>query len=151
MMPYSHRSMHAGGCGPRHWSAPARQCRKESKELLVQPSDTNQTGQGTTTSTGIGVNEPAGKISKTAIIGGGCCVQLSVEFMPAQPSPAAGTQCEVIVEVMDSEHCRMLWGKTFTEGYHVKECIITTYPGAQLVVAVSNAIARVRWCEIFSC
>jgi len=45
----------------------------------------------------------------------------------------------------------LTWHKVFEEGYHVKESIITTYPGAWLTVDVTSAIARVRWCEIFSC
>jgi hypothetical protein len=87
-----------------------------------------------------------------AIIGGGCCVQLSVEYMPAQQDVAGGSQtCTVMVNVVDSEGCTLTWQKVFQEGYHVKESIITTYPGARLTVTVSNAVARVRWCEIFSC
>jgi hypothetical protein len=90
-----------------------------------------------------------------AIIGGGCCVQLSVEYMPAQAvitvdSPT-DQKCAVTVMVVDSEGCSLTWHKVFQEGYHVKESIITTYPGARLAVAVNNAIARVRWCEVFSC
>jgi hypothetical protein len=56
-----------------------------------------------------------------------------------------------MVNVVDSEGCTLTWQKVFQEGYHVKESIITTYPGARLTVTVSNAVARVRWCEIFSC
>jgi hypothetical protein len=89
-----------------------------------------------------------------AIIGGGCCVQLSVEYMPVEPVLAVDSTsdpCRVTVEVLDSEGCMLVWRKVFMEGYHVKESIITTYPGARLTVNVNNAIARVRWCEIFSC
>jgi hypothetical protein len=92
--------------------------------------------------------------SDQAIIGGGCCVQLSVEYMPAQPVvnvDSSTQECGVTVEVADNEGCLLVWRKAFMEGYHVKESIITTYPGAWLTVKVSNAIARVRWCETFSC
>lgn len=77
-------------------------------------------------------------------------MQLSVEFMPLYPG-ITSKKCHVIVEVKDSEGCILVWTKEFQEGYHVKESIITTYPGAQLEVMVETAIARVRWCEIFSC
>jgi hypothetical protein len=70
--------------------------------------------------------------------------------MPANPS-LQDQLCTVTVEVRDSEGSLLVWRKQFKEGYHVKECIITTYPGARLSVIVKNAIARVRWCEIFSC
>ncbi|NLI83727.1 MAG: hypothetical protein GX443_18895 [Deltaproteobacteria bacterium] len=44
------------------------------------------------------------------------------------------------------------WGKTVSpNGYHIKEGIITTKPGAQLYLYGINAVARVRWCETFSC
>ena len=138
MMPFSHRPMHMAGCGPHHWGPPIRECRRESKELLVEPQTDNSPK---------GLTGPG-----QAIIGGGCCVQLSVEYMPAQQDVAGGSQtCTVMVNVVDSEGCTLTWQKVFQEGYHVKESIITTYPGARLTVTVSNAVARVRWCEIFSC
>ena len=167
MMPFSHRPMPMAGCGPHHWGPPIRECRRECKELLVEaatkaeanlPAETpgkmvmgsseeigTIIGRGSTTSlTGVG----------SAIIGGGCCVQLSVEYMPVEPVLAVDSTtdaCGVTVGVLDSEGCSLTWRKVFMEGYHVKESIITTYPGARLTVRVNNAIARVRWCEIFSC
>jgi hypothetical protein len=138
MMPFSHKPMHMAGCGPHHWGPPIRECRRESKELLVEPQTDNSPK---------GLTGPG-----QAIIGGGCCVQLSVEYMPAQQDVAGGSQtCTVMVNVVDSEGCTLTWQKVFQEGYHVKESIIMTYPGARLTVTVSNAVARVRWCEIFSC
>jgi hypothetical protein len=138
-MSHSHsHAMHGCGCLP---PPPMRHCRKEAKELLVLDKrdtpggtapPTNQVGQG------------------DAIIGGGCCVSLSVEYMPANVS-LNNQVCTVTVQVVDSEGATLVWKKQFSEGYHVKECIITTYPGAKLQVAVANAIARVRWCEVFSC
>jgi len=85
----------------------------------------------------------------SAIIGGGCCVHLSIEYRPAQfvaTSPAL-----VAVTATDTEGTALMWGKVFSQGYHIKECIISTNPGANLYVITLNAIARVRWCEIFSC
>lgn len=170
MMPDSHRPMHMECCGPRHWGPPIRECRREAKELLVEPTTkadttlpvTNTPGEtvlGGLQQVGANVNQTTETVVVTgagkAIIGGGCCVQLSVEYMPAAAvvnvdSPT-GQKCAVTVEVVDSEGCTLAWHKVFQEGYHVKESIITTYPGAQLGVQVTNAIARVRWCEIFSC
>jgi hypothetical protein len=87
----------------------------------------------------------------TAFVGGGCCVHLSLEYMPV---PAVGTgTCAVLVMLRDSEQTTLLWGKTFAAGseYKVKECIMSTKPGATVHVIVLNAIARLRWCEVFSC
>ncbi|MGH7119786.1 MAG: hypothetical protein ACREFP_12480 [Acetobacteraceae bacterium] len=85
----------------------------------------------------------------TGFIGGGCCASLSVEYAPASATVAFA----VLVEVVDSEGTAMLWLRQEQAGtpYQVKECIITTRPGAKLAVLVLNCTARVRWCEIFSC
>jgi hypothetical protein len=71
--------------------------------------------------------------------------------MPSSPSIANDQTASVVVAVTDSAGTRLNWGKQFKEGYHVQENIITTNPGAILQLGVTNAIARVRWCEIFSC
>jgi len=87
----------------------------------------------------------------TAFVGGGCCVHLSIEYMPV---PAVGTGiCAVLVMLRDSDQTTLLWAKTFAAGseYKVKECIMSTKPGATVHVIVLNAIARLRWCEVFSC
>lgn len=85
----------------------------------------------------------------TAFIGGGCCVHLSVEYTPT--SPAA--QSMIVVLVRDSEGTLMAWGRTEKPGanYQIKECIVTTRPGATVVMLVVNMTARLRWCEVFSC
>ncbi len=91
-----------------------------------------------------------------AVIGGGCCVHLSIEYMPIPGAggPASGKPDQMSVvyaEVLDSESTLLGWAKVVDSGYHIKECIITTNPGAILTVGAVNAIARVRWCEVFSC
>lgn len=84
------------------------------------------------------------------VIGGGCCVHLSIEYMPS--TPVAPTTALAGVLVMDSKATVLSWIKMFSEGgYHVKEGIISTNPGAQLWVLSVNAITRVRWCEVISC
>lgn len=111
------------GCG-------CRQCRKEPKELLVKSTD-ESSAEG------------------SAFIGGGCCVHLSIEYAPSTPT----TNPSVIVRVEDSEGTVLVWQKSEKPGagYQIKECIVTTKPGADLSVTVTNMTARVRWCEIFSC
>jgi hypothetical protein len=87
----------------------------------------------------------------SAFIGGGCCVHLSVEYMPSNASLAPNSI--VVVMVADSEKTLMGWAQATGSGsvYQVRENVITTKPGAHLVVAVANMVARVRWCEVFSC
>jgi len=80
-----------------------------------------------------------------AFIGGGCCVHLSIEYMSTNANSL------VLVLVLDSEGTVLGWMKTAVKpGYYIKEGIISTKPGAILGVSVSNIIARVRWCEVFS-
>lgn len=86
-----------------------------------------------------------------AFIGGGCCVHLSIEYTPT--NTAATASSIVVVMVQDSENTTLAWMKQARaeEGYQIKECIVTTKPGAHLTVLVLNMTARVRWCEVFSC
>jgi hypothetical protein len=86
-----------------------------------------------------------------AFIGGGCCVHLSIEYMPY--NVLTSDTALVVVGVMDSDATFMTWGKVIEakSGYQIKEDIITTFAGAKLVVIGYNMIARVRWCEVFSC
>jgi hypothetical protein len=193
--------MDAATYGSRHWCVPHRDCRKESKELLVRPEparrdvasltemrhhvamasmaaapdstaeDRKKASGGTKTaekavfaevnplitSLDAEIAKPTGKIQQgkgQAIIGGGCCVELAIEYMPTPPlvslGSGGGTVSLVLAAVTDSEGAILMWSKLVAPGYHVKEGIITTYPGALLHVQVINAIARVRWCEIFS-
>jgi hypothetical protein len=90
-----------------------------------------------------------------SVIGGGCCAHLCIEYMPSsalsEVVPMSKVPAMVVVYVIDSEATVLGWGKLVKSGYHIKEGIITTNPGARLIVGVVNAIARVRWCEIFSC
>lgn len=89
-----------------------------------------------------------------AIIGGSCCVHLSIEYMPVL---AAATTTlvspAVLVRVTDSEATSLSWQKSVHSGstYQIRENIIATKPGAYLQVEVRNVVARVRWCELFSC
>ncbi len=85
----------------------------------------------------------------SAVIGGGCCVHLSIEYRPAKPLQELNSL--VFAGTADSDGTYLIWGKVFKGGYHIKECIISTNPGARLALIVVNAIARVRWCEIISC
>lgn len=90
----------------------------------------------------------------STFIGGGCCVHLSVEYA-IQTALASLRQApigDVMVAVVDADRTMMIWEKAVEQddGYQIKEGIIKTNPGALLYVRVMNAMARVRWCEIFS-
>jgi hypothetical protein len=85
----------------------------------------------------------------TAFIGGGCCVHISLEYAPI----AATAQSIVAVLVRDTEGTLMMWEKINPPGthYQVKENVVTTKPGATILLFAVNATVRARWCEVFSC
>jgi hypothetical protein len=140
-----------------------RECRKESKELVVEAGEGRQLGNFQTSmassffkpsvglvgaAAGDANAAPAAGTAK-AFIGGGCCVHLSIEYAPVVPTAVT----MVIVFVHDSEGTTLAWAKQDPAGghYQIKENIVTTKPGATVTLAVSNATARLRWCEVFSC
>jgi hypothetical protein len=151
-----------------------RECRKEAKELLVdsrqrtvrpvinpeQPADRPEllrafAGANLGSAAQAGLTEEEVKqlqqalttvASATAFIGGSCCVHLSIEYTSVAPSALVG------VGVLDAERTLLGWAKAFIpRGYYIKEDIISTNPGATVWVAVAEGVARLRWCEVFSC
>jgi hypothetical protein len=170
------------GCGHPHSSCccGCRQCRKESRELLVEPTTSRSnlrenpntasalarmsmftafadtTGGDTATAA---EHAPASVLNAealkagaiglgTAFIGGSCCVHLSVEYTPS------GTADGIVgVLVQEGNDTQLVWLKRAAAGlgYQIKECIVTTKPGAHLTALAVGATARVRWCEVFSC
>ncbi len=124
-----------------------RECRKEAKELLVTAASTGNTRLADTRLP-FGIALPASGID-SAFIGGGCCVHISVEYAPVTPTVGSS----VTILVLDAEGTALAWQKSEDAGarYQVKESVITTKPGATVIVAVTNMTARIRWCEIFSC
>lgn len=179
MMGHHHPEHHHGFCHScchphSHCMCHRRECRKEAKELVVSgdtaaavtPMEPNKVDDAKLNLLraeveGLRLNKPDGAVEGaagaldrkaghgTAFIGGGCCVHLSVEYMAENPAAALGVR----IAVADSEGTTLMWMREEPAGtpYRIKEGIITTKPGAKLLVIVKNATARVRWCEIFSC
>ena len=155
---YPREPMRTGYC--HHCGQPSaqcqcgcRQCRSEPRELVAESKatgDTTRTGLAALLGTSAAAAQGnAADNSNTAFIGGGCCVHLSVEYAPVTPTATSA----VAVLVRDSEGTVLGWERQEQTGahYQVKENIITTKPGATVTVMVSNMVARVRWCEVFSC
>jgi hypothetical protein len=160
------------------------QCRREAKELLAESTATKTTATsgiqiidksesidekaivtnpttGTTGTTAITSNLRTKAVTTHAFIGGGCCVHLSVEYMPVSALEVStdgktinsSTAASVQVKVTDSEGTVLTWSQTTGANsvYQVRENIITTKPGARVELKVENMVARVRWCEVYSC
>jgi hypothetical protein len=152
-----------------------RECRKEAKELLVEPTSTRaKIAEDPTLAAAAArmsvltpfanpdVDQKLGAPLSTlpitgrashlglgaAFIGGGCCVHLSIEYTPTGSADGG-----IAVLVQDSNDTELIWLKAVSAGlgYQIKEGIVTTKPGAHLALLVEGATARVRWCEVFSC
>ncbi len=155
------------GCASADCRCGCRTCRKEAKELTYTADpragvrDNAVAGVAAAhlmSSTVAGVAGAAAAAAQgaaaaaapaTAFIGGGCCVHISLEYAPI----TATAQSAVAVLVRDTEGTVMLWEKFNPPGthYQVKECVVTTKPGATILLFAINATARARWCEVFSC
>lgn len=87
----------------------------------------------------------------SSIIGGCCCVDLSIEYLPSNILSEAN--CAVAVATIDTSGTICSWAQICgaQSGYEIRENIISTNPGARLVVVTLNLVARVRWCEHFAC
>lgn len=158
ILPFAHApgTCHACGQPSGDCRCGCRQCRKEAKELLLTAAANVRGGQNAAIGSLVGASlnaSPAAAAASpampTAFIGGGCCVHVSVEY--AQIAPTA--QSVVAIIVKDSEGTLLAWEKIDPAGthYQVKENVVTTKPGATIMLFASNATVRARWCEVFSC
>ena len=159
------------GCASADCRCGCRQCRKEAKELTYT-ADPRAAGRlnvaagvaashlvsfATAAAAADAAVRPAGTAAAaapaaglaTAFIGGGCCVHIALEYAPI----TATAQSLVAILVRDTEGTIMLWEKINPPGthYQVKECVVTTKPGATILLFAINATVRARWCEVFSC
>lgn len=151
------------GCASADCRCGCRQCRKEAKELTFTAAANANVRDGAvagftaahlasfaqaTAPAAAAAAAPAGA-PVTAFIGGGCCVHIALEYAPI----TATAQSAVAILVRDTEGTVMLWEKINPPGthYQVKECVVTTKPGATILLFAINATVRARWCEVFSC
>lgn len=148
------------GCDSASCCCGCRQCRKEAKEITFT-GDARARGDNIGGSLAAAVLAQAGSANAagdnpdgtpkpaTAFVGGGCCVHISLEYAPI----TATAQSIVAILVRDTEGTVMLWEKISPPGthYQVKENVVTTKPGATILLLAVNATVRARWCEVFSC
>jgi hypothetical protein len=156
------------GCASADCRCGCRTCRKEAKELTYTATadprgavrDNAAVGlaaahlmstpaAGTAGAAAAAPGAAAAAVPATAFVGGGCCVHIALEYAPI----TATAQSAVAILVRDTEGTVMLWEKINPPGthYQVKECVVTTKPGATILLFAINATVRARWCEVFSC
>lgn len=165
------------GCHSSECRCGCRQCRKEAKEITFTGTANTKPGANIAGSSlgglaggfaaaflarSVDVNaETEAKAAAaadapqdaakpvTAFVGGGCCVHISLEYAPI----TATVQSAVAIMVRDTEGTILLWEKIDPPGthYQIKENVVTTKPGATILLFAINATVRARWCEVFSC
>jgi hypothetical protein len=149
------------GCDSAECRCGCRQCRKEAKEITYTADANARGGDGvagglafahfaqSVDTKAAAAAEPNAIKPVTAFVGGGCCVHISLEYAPI----TATAQSIVAIMVRDTEGTIMLWEKIDPPGthYQIKENVVTTKPGATILLFAVNATVRARWCEVFSC
>jgi hypothetical protein len=85
---------------------------------------------------------------KEVFIGGSSDVSLSLEYMPA--SGAASPRVTTTITAPDGS--TSTWQEDpIPAGYHVKSDFSPVAPGSRIELQVTDAMARLRWCEFVSC
>jgi hypothetical protein len=82
-----------------------------------------------------------------ALIGGRCDVRLSLEYLVE-----AGAGSPEVKVTITSDGTTSTWSDTgIAQGYHVKEDFLSVKPGGKVTIEVTDAVARLRWCEVICC
>ena len=84
---------------------------------------------------------------KEALIGGLCDTSLTLEYMAEE-----GAAFPSIKITLTGSDGTSTWEESsIPAGYHVKSDFSTVSPGTKVKIEVTEAIARLRWCETICC
>ncbi|MEO8325922.1 MAG: hypothetical protein ABI618_08740 [Nitrospirota bacterium] len=84
---------------------------------------------------------------KEVLIGGTTNASLTLEY-----APDAGATSPLVKVTVEIDGSTSTWQETsMTDGYHVKSQLLSMEPGAKVTLEVTEAMARLRWCEIICC
>ena len=84
---------------------------------------------------------------QTVIVGGTSEVSLSVEYLIEDGAASPAVKVTTAFEGGTST-----WsGADTAPGYHVKDALLSAKPGTKVTLAVTEAMARIRWCEAICC
>jgi hypothetical protein len=84
---------------------------------------------------------------KEVLIGGTTNAFLTLEY-----APDAGATSPLVKVTVDLDGSTSTWQETsMTDGYHVKSHLLSIEPGAKVTLEVTEAMARLRWCETVCC
>ena len=84
---------------------------------------------------------------KELFVGGTCDAKLTLEYMPA----TGATAPSVRVTIAGSDGTSTWEETAIPDEYNVKNDFSTVAPGAKITLEVTEAIARLRWCEVVEC
>jgi len=85
--------------------------------------------------------------SKDGLVGGLRPVFLSLEYLVD-----AGAASPTVKVTTAAGSSSATWSDdTPAEGYTVRQSVLSAAPGTKVTLAVNNAIARLRWCELICC
>jgi hypothetical protein len=89
----------------------------------------------------------SGGATKQALVGGTTTVRLSLEYLVD-----SGATAPSITVTTASNGTTSTWKETAPgSGYQVKGDFLNVQPGTTVTVDVTEAVARLRWCETFCC
>lgn len=93
------------------------------------------------------IDADTGTPSKEGLVGGARPVFLSLEYLVD-----AGAVSPAVKVTTVAAGSSATWSdNTPAEGYTVRQAVLSAAPGTKVTLAVSNAIARLRWCELVCC
>jgi hypothetical protein len=85
--------------------------------------------------------------SQTVIVGGTGEVSLSIEYLIEDGAAAPTVKVTTAFGGGTST-----WSAADTApGYHVEDALLSVKPGTKVTLAVTEAMARIRWCEAICC
>ena len=85
--------------------------------------------------------------SRDGLVGGARPVFLSLEYLVD-----AGAASPTVKIATAAGGSSATWTDDApAEGYTVRQAVLSAAPGTKVTVAVNNAIARLRWCELVCC
>lgn len=85
--------------------------------------------------------------SKDGLIGGARPMFLSIEYLVE-----AGAVSPIVKVITAAGGAHATWSDdTPVEGYTVRQAILSATPGTKVTLQATNAMARLRWCELVCC
>jgi hypothetical protein len=85
--------------------------------------------------------------SREEIVGGHSDARFTIEYLIEAGAAAPAVEVELA-----SAGASSTWNATdVSAGYHTQEAFLTAAPGTHVTLTVTDAIARLRWCERICC